>query len=426
MAVESVGSGPGRHQPGRSFHGSFDQRRLPRLCMSRGLENRGGQCSTCLETRMDRAVALVSNTGSRRMDCDRHERSRPVCPLVVSGDRRFGLASADANYSHEQVPHGRISVEQGGHIACFQGGSAMARSRCCVSEEGVPTARLHTLVLLGGWSRRTLVCGHRLGAGPERALVVRHARLDRTRVQTVQTRRLAMADDPDDRPRSRESVVAGAGCGHPLHPGCRRGSRRGRNAGRDVARDRCPLAHHASRRAGRCSPGSGKTNSNCYEVDTFVASPQNASVGNQTAIGERLPAGIGGIERTFGYRPRVVETSMETRAMAGDPSRLHQIRRSTSDACAEKPLPLSPSRWEREPVFPGVPLFKLGAPPRLGQPSPQPSPAGRGSQFSLARRASCWPRQRVCDNPHASRFRTGTRSQLLRHTALHSVLSQPQ
>ena len=194
------------------------------------------QCPARLETRMDRPFALVSDSGSRRMDRDRYERPRVVCPLAVSGDRCSGLASLDANHSHGQVPQERIAVEPSGHGIRSEGRAAMARTWCGLPQDGSATARLHALGLLGIRSRRTMVRSDRLGAGPERQLVVRDAGLDRTGVQAAQTRRLAVADDSDDRPRPRKPVVAGAGCRHPLHTGRRWRSRRGRNAGRDGPR----------------------------------------------------------------------------------------------------------------------------------------------------------------------------------------------
>ena len=92
----------------------------------------------------------------------------------------------------------------------------------------ISTAQLHALGLLGNRSRRTMVRSDRLGAGPERRLVVRDAGLDRTGVQAAEARRLAMADDADDRPRPREPIVVGAGRRHPLCAGRRWRSRRGR------------------------------------------------------------------------------------------------------------------------------------------------------------------------------------------------------
>ena len=62
--------------------------------------------------------------------------------------------------------------------------AAMARTRCGLPEDGSATARLHALGLLGIRSRRTMVRSDRLGAGPERKLVVWDAGLDRTRVSS--------------------------------------------------------------------------------------------------------------------------------------------------------------------------------------------------------------------------------------------------
>ena len=142
-----------------------------------------------------------SNSGSRRMDRDRHERPRVVCPLAVSGDRCSGLASLDANHSHGQIPQERFADEPSGHGICSERRAAMAGTWCGLPNDTSSTARLHAFGMLGVWLRRTMVCSDRLGAGPERQLVVRDAGLDRTGFQVTQTRRLAMADDPDDRPR---------------------------------------------------------------------------------------------------------------------------------------------------------------------------------------------------------------------------------
>ncbi len=99
----------------------------------------------------------------------------------------------------------------------------------------------------------------RLGAGPERQFVVRDEGLDRTRVQTAQTRRLAMADDPNDRPRPREPTVAGAGRRHAVRAGHWWGSRRGRHRGRDAPCATTDLANHARRHANHWSIGSNAT-----------------------------------------------------------------------------------------------------------------------------------------------------------------------
>jgi len=323
VAVEPVGPGFGRHQSGRPLHRSVNQCRLPRQREPRGLENRARQRPARLETRMDRPFALVSDSGSRRMDRDRHERPRVVCPLAVPGDRCFGLASLDANHSRGQVPQERIAVEPPGHGICSQGRAAMARTRCGLPEDGSATARLHALGLLGVRSRRTMVRSDRLGAGSERRLVVRDAGLDRTGVQAAQTRRLAMADDSDDRPRPRKPVVAGAGCRHPLHTGRRWRSRRGRNAGRDGPRDGPYLANHARRRKSHWPIGSIATT--CCVPDTFVARAQEASFGNQTTLGERLSAWIGGVGQPADRRTCVAKTPMETRTVVGDPSQFQDM-----------------------------------------------------------------------------------------------------
>jgi len=115
-------------------------------------------------------------------------------------------------------------------------------------------------------------------------------RLGRARVQTARTRWLAMAHDPNDRPRPREPAVAGAGCCHPLHTGRRRGSRRRRNAGRNLSRDHRRLANYAYHRESRCSTISATTI--CSVPDTLVTSPQEASFGNETTLGERALQGL--------------------------------------------------------------------------------------------------------------------------------------
>ena len=108
-------------------------------------------------------LLLVPNSGSRRLDRDRHERPWVVCPLAVSGDRRSGLASLDANHSQKQVPQERIAVESSGHSIRLEDRAAMARTWCGLPEDGSATARLHALGLLGIRSRRTMVRSDRLG-----------------------------------------------------------------------------------------------------------------------------------------------------------------------------------------------------------------------------------------------------------------------
>ena len=180
--------------------------------------------------------------------------------------------------------------------------------------------------LLACWeirSRRTMVRSDRLGAGPERRLVVRDAGLDRTGVQAAQTRRLAMADDPDDRPRPREPIVAGAGRRHPLRAGRRWRSRRGRHRGRDAACATPHLANHARRRANRWPIGSNATT--CCMPRSSVARAPEASLGDQTTLGERLSTRIGGVGQHSDRRTCVAKTSMETRAVVGDSSQFKNM-----------------------------------------------------------------------------------------------------
>ena len=270
MAVEPVGLGLGRHQFGRPIHRAVDQYPLSRHCVPRGLEDHAGQRSTRLETRMDRAFALGSPPGSCWMERDRYDRPRVVCPLAVSPDRCSGLASPDAHHKQEHVSQERIADRRPGHGACSKAGPTVERTRCRLPEETAQPARLHAFRLLGVRSRGTLVHSDRLGTGPERRLVVCDAGLDRTRVQAAQKPRLAMAQEPDDRPRPRQSVVAGTGRRHPLRAGRRRESRRIRHRRPDATPATLRLRNQARRRASRWRTESNKTT--CRRSRTFAES----------------------------------------------------------------------------------------------------------------------------------------------------------
>ena len=107
-------------------------------------------------------------------------------------------------------------------------------------------ARLHALGLLGARAEGGLVRPDRSGARVRRGPVVRHAGLDRARVQAAQERRLAMAAVADDRPRASGTAVAGAGGGHAVRAGLGRGGGGWEGDRRDVPRTAAegrPVAH---------------------------------------------------------------------------------------------------------------------------------------------------------------------------------------
>ena len=179
--------------------------------------------------------------------------------------------------------------------------------------------------LLACWetrSRRTMVRSDRLGAGPERKLVVWDAGLDRTRVQAAQTRRLAMADDPDDRPRPREPTVAGAGRRHPLRAGRRWGSRRGRHRGRDAA---WATPYLATRAPPSESLADRLKRDDLLRAPYFRRDAPEASLGDQATLGERLSTRIGGVGQHSDRRTCVAKNSMETRALVGDSSQFKNM-----------------------------------------------------------------------------------------------------
>ena len=134
---------------------------------------------------------------------------------------------------------------------CSKARPTVERTRRRISEESAQPARLHAFRLLGVRSRGTLVHCDRPGTGPERRLVVCDASLDRTRVQAAQKPRLAMAEEPDDGPRPRQSVVAGTGRRHPLRAGRRWGSRRIRHRRPDGASATLRVWNHSHRQASR-------------------------------------------------------------------------------------------------------------------------------------------------------------------------------
>jgi hypothetical protein len=161
-----------------------------------------------------------------------------------------------------------------------------------------------------------MVRSDRFGAGPERKLVVRDAGLDRTGVQAAQEPRLAMADDPDDRPRPREPIVVGAGRRYPLRAGRRWGSRRRRHGGRDAPPATPHLAIGARRWANRWPAGSSAT-TDCVPRSSG-ARAEEASLGDQTTPGKHISTRVGGAGQYFDRGTCVAKTSMETRALVGD------------------------------------------------------------------------------------------------------------
>ncbi len=210
LAVDPPGVGPRRHLAGRPLHRAGDRRRLSRRRHPRGLEGPARQRRPRLEARVDRLAPRVLRPGPARLGRAGDDRSRPLRPLALPGDRRAGLAPADADHSPEQVPRGRLDVERGGHGAGPRRGPTLARAGAGVPQEAPAAAGVHAPGLLGAGARGGLVRADRPAPEPGRAAVVRDAGLDRARIPAAQERRLAMASDADDRPRARGAIVAGA------------------------------------------------------------------------------------------------------------------------------------------------------------------------------------------------------------------------
>ena len=229
LAVQALGLGPGCHQLGRRLDRLVDQRRLPRLRHARRLEDPACQRGPRLETRVARLARGVLPAAVPGLDRDRDDRPRTVRPLALPGDRRPGLASPDADHQVRQVPQagrqGRVPVSR---FVPKPGRRWQGRGMAFPKK---PEKRLGC-TLLACWDegydepwfvvtdlalRRPRACG--MGCGP-----------GSTRVQAAQERRLAMAEDTDDRLRPCRAAVAGAGGGHAVRAGRGRGLR-GRTGG---------------------------------------------------------------------------------------------------------------------------------------------------------------------------------------------------
>ncbi len=154
------GVGPRRHLAGRPLHRAGDRRRLSRRRHPRGLEGPARQRRPRLEARVDRLAPRVLRPGPARLGRAGDDRSRPLRP---PGDRRVGLAPADADHSPEQVPRGRLDVERGGHGAGPRRGPTLARW-------APAAAGVHAPGLLGAGARGGLVRADRPAprAGPSR------------------------------------------------------------------------------------------------------------------------------------------------------------------------------------------------------------------------------------------------------------------
>ena len=98
LAVHPLGLGAGCHQLGRPLHRLVDQRRLPRPGHPRGLEGPAGQRAAPLEAGVDRLASALRRLGPARLDGDRDDRPRVVCPLALPRDPGLGLAPRDADH----------------------------------------------------------------------------------------------------------------------------------------------------------------------------------------------------------------------------------------------------------------------------------------------------------------------------------------
>ena len=79
-----------------------------------------------------------------------------------------------------------------------------------------------------------------------------------------------------------------------------------------------------TRTAGRVTGRSAQTRRPVACPDTFVASAQEASLGDQTTLGERLSTRIGGVGQHSDRRTCVAKTPMETRTVVGDSSQFQE------------------------------------------------------------------------------------------------------
>ena len=196
--------------------------------------------------------------------------------------------------------------------------------------------------LLACWEpghERTMVRSDRLGAGPERKLVVRDAGLDRKRVQAAQKRRLAMAEDPDDRPRPREPIVAGTGRRHSLRTGCRWGSRRVRDS-RSRRRRRWPPPREPPAPSSEPATPSRSARARRPIAQPIPSSrvPGKRASGTKKRLVSVFRQGLAVLVSHSDRGTCVAQTSMETGTMVGDSSQFQNL----SDQ-PPTPVPKTPS-----------------------------------------------------------------------------------
>ena len=80
------------------------------------------QCAAPLEAGVDRLAPGLRRLGPVRLDDDRDDRPRLVCPLDLPGDRGLELAPRDADHAPKQVPQGPIEEGCAGDGASPAGG----------------------------------------------------------------------------------------------------------------------------------------------------------------------------------------------------------------------------------------------------------------------------------------------------------------
>src|SRR6266702_2161644 len=258
LGHSSVRRGAGCDHSGKPLCRVGRQRALSGLCRPSGVEDAACHPTSCLESRMANTPSPIPAGGACLVESLGVGRPWPVLQGLVPGHRGTGLASAAAR----QFPR-EISARGLASLAIVEAGdatrgTALARPLYGLPESTGPTG-LHAAGLLGGRTRRTLAGGDGPPGGRGRCLLVWLARLDRTRLQANQTRRLAMAAHTHERPGSgRAFVVGGGGRDLVAAVGGRRGG--GRNAARDYGR-RTSDAHRPSTAlayGGRVSSGSNR------------------------------------------------------------------------------------------------------------------------------------------------------------------------
>ena len=89
-------------------------------------------------------LRALRRLGPARLDGDRDDRPRPVCPLALPGDRGLGLAPRDADHPAEQVPQGRLEAEPSRSRRWCRGRAADGRAAGWLSPRS-PS---------GGWNAR--------------------------------------------------------------------------------------------------------------------------------------------------------------------------------------------------------------------------------------------------------------------------------